>query len=83
MAATKSEEVTIKVRMYGGTYIARAMGKTASATMGAQAAAERLAMKLAGRYKGERTKFESTGIALTGMGHSIHLETYVARWDVR
>ncbi len=41
-------EVAITVRYYGGGYVARCAGQTASCTSSAQNAAERVAMKVAG-----------------------------------
>jgi len=72
--------VTVAVRFSGGAYLARCNGKTASCTMSEEAAAERVAMKVA-RYETDYNKagfvaFEQTGIRLKQVVTGV----YVAEW---
>lgn len=72
--------ITINVREYGGAYIARANGKTASCTSSAHHAAERVAMKVRGMEtdwgKPGYVPFEESGISLT----NVTARTYIAEW---
>lgn len=70
------KRIIIKVREYGGAYIARSGGKTASCTSHPRYAAERVAMRVAGLEtdcgRSSFVPFDRTGIKLSESSHGCY-----------